>query len=272
MGISDNSWFRAALLAHVNAPDKNQSSSILQNITTLKPLPRYGHAACLVDDLMVIFGGKLANGSHSNELWIFNISAGQWKQITLNSSVSPPRLTRHSLTYVESDQHVYLFGGSQENGEFSSKMFRIKVTSDDPQWEIVHPRGGKSFDYRIVAHTTNFHPQSNSLIVYGGIIAGVARFSKLSDRMFSFSLDDNHWTEIFYPKTALRETSIPRERAFHSATIAGDYLVIFGGYSHRHNKEEICYDNQMYLYNLNCHLWINQVSLNLLKKERICKF
>lgn len=38
--------------------------------------------------------------------------------------------------------------------------------------------------------------------------------------------------------------------------LLGNYLVVFGGYSHRHNREEICYDGQMYLYHLGCHSWI----------------
>lgn len=89
-------------------------------------------------------------------------------------------------------------------------------------------------------------------------MASAARFSKLSDRIFSFQLDSRHWTEILYPRTPLRDAYIPRERAFHTASIAGNYMIVFGGYTHRHNKEEICYDNQMYLYHLGCHTWINQ--------------
>lgn len=90
------------------------------------------------------------------------------------------------------------------------------------------------------------------------MVAGVARFSKLSDRMFAFHIDERHWTELQYPRTPLRDAYIPRERAFHTATVIGNYMIVFGGYSHRHNKEEICYDNQMYLYHLGCHTWINQ--------------
>lgn len=37
----------------------------------------------------------------------------------------------------------------------------------------------------------------------------------------------------------------------------GNYLFVFGGYTHRHNKVEICYDNQMYMYHLGCHSWIS---------------
>jgi len=33
--------------------------------------------------------------------------------------------------------------------------------------------------------------------------------------------------------------------------------VVFGGYSHHHNEEEICYDNQLYLYHLGCNTWVS---------------
>lgn len=295
---SDEFWFRDALLAHVNAKRSNEeeimgeslkneiedepkkaknhqkladvvrnsqkSANIYGNLSksaendfNLKPLPRYGHAICKINDTFLIYGGKLADGSVSNELWMFNISSSQWSLRATNSSLTPPKLTRHSLTHVDFNDHIYLFGGSQSDGEFSSQLFRIKIDMSDvgnEHWEIVQPRGGKSFDYRIIAHTTVFHASTKSLIIYGGIIAGIARFSKLSDRMFSFDLIDVHWSEIFYPK----KTLVPRERAFHTAVLSGDYMIIFGGYSHRHNKEEICYDNQIYLYNVKCHLWVNQ--------------
>lgn len=94
-------------------------------------------------------------------------------------------------------------------------------------------------------------------------MTNVARFSKLSDRLFVFQLDKLHWTEIIYPRTYYHPSAyFPRERAFHTATIVGNYLIIFGGYTHRHNKEEICYDNQMYLYHLGCHTWIKEEVLS----------
>lgn len=267
LGVLDQFWFRAALLSHVQTPSNSQESSTTgsttdhRNIT--KPEPRYAHAACSIDNAFVIYGGKLATGSLSNELWHFNISTRDWSLRATRSLLTPPKLARHTLTFVDSNGFIYLFGGALESGEFSSQMYRVKLsaTPSEEQWEEVLARGGKSFDYRVVAHTTNYHHESNSLIIYGGIIASVARLSKLSDRIFMFNIIDQHWTEVFYPKTALREMSIPRERAFHTATIAGQYLIIFGGYSHRHNKEEICYDNQMYLYHLGCHAWINQEAL-----------
>ncbi|KAJ8978063.1 hypothetical protein NQ317_015870 [Molorchus minor] len=171
------------------------------------------------------------------------------------SELHPPHLTRHTLTCA--NDIVYLFGGSTTNGEFSSRLYSIKLNEElNEQWQEIKPRGGKQLDIRVYM---------------GGIVAGVARFSKLSDRMFAFQVDHLHWTEIHYTREHLREKFVPRERAFHTADIFGNYLVIFGGYSHRHNKEEICYDNQMYLYHLGCHTWVNPEILGKTNESRYPK-
>lgn len=46
----------------------------------------------------------------------------------------------------------------------------------------------------------------------------------------------------------------------------GNYIVVFGGYTHRHAKEEICYDNEIYLYHLGCHTWLSRDVLGLATK------
>lgn len=236
------------------------AGDILGRVTDHKPNGRYGHAADRVPGGFVIYGGKHANGSFYSDLWLYNnTESGQkWKQMAIRSVVKPPAVARHTLNTA--GKYLYLFGGSLETGEFSSSVYRIILPlTEDSQWELVQPRGGKTLDVRLAAHSTVYYKATNSLIVFGGIMTSLARFSKLSDRIFAFQLDQFHWTEILYPRTALRDTNIPRERAFHTATISGNYMVVFGGYTHRHNKDEICYDNQMYWYHLSCHIWINQV-------------
>lgn len=257
--VSDNS-------THVR---RRQRHSRIQDEHS-KPAPRYGHASCTIMRGFVIYGGKLQNGSLSNELWYYDAEMKQWEPRGLFSIYQPPKLTRHTLTCV--DNLIYLFGGSTENGEFSSLLYVMKlVQSKDENWQLIKPRGGKQLDVRVVAHTAVYHARTRSLIVYGGIVAGVARFSKLSDRMFAFQLDNRHWAEIHYTREHLREKFVPRERAFHTANIFGNYLVVFGGYSHRHNKEEICYDNQMYLYHLGCHTWVNPDILGKTNESRYPK-
>lgn len=247
--IRNKFWFKAVLMTQAKFQQNSTNSKTIE----LEPSPRFGHAACLIENTIVVYGGHLSNGKLSNELWLYNITQKQWRIIAKSSKLSPPKLTRHTLTYVESNKNIYLFGGALENGQFSSRMFRINIKEDE-QWEEVFARSGKSFDYKIVAHTTNYHKDSHSLIVFGGITASSPRLSKLTDKMFSFNIENQHWTEIFYPKTVLS----PKERAFHTTTVAGKYLVVFGGYVIR---KEICFDNQLYLYNLKCHVWINLAAL-----------
>ena len=95
------------------------------------------------------------------------------------------------------------------------------ITASTERWQEVRPRGGKELDVRVVAHCTVYHHGTNSLLIYGGVVASVARFSKLSDRMFAFQLDRKVWSEIHYPRAHLRDTYVPRERAFHTCNIIG---------------------------------------------------
>lgn len=105
-------------------------SELLEELTEeahiLRPANRYGHAATAIpmdSGAFVIFGGKLDNGSLSNELWLFNVSAAQteqqWSLRATNSTLLPPPLTRHTITLA--DNFLYVFGGSLESGKFSSR-------------------------------------------------------------------------------------------------------------------------------------------------------
>lgn len=273
LGLTSNMQFVRYVLYAVNDNSTLVGSKRTQRhsqISSFKPAARYGHAACEAMDGFVIFGGKLENGNLSNELWLYDVKKRKWELRAQVSEIRPPPLTRHSLT--PAGKKIFLFGGSTADGEFSSKLYSIELEADGTeQWQEIKARGGKELDIRVVAHSTVYHHLTNSLLVYGGIVAGVARFSKLSDRMFAFQLDNRHWTEIHYTREYLRDRFVPRERAFHTANILGNYLIIFGGYSHRHNKEEICYDNQMYLYHLGCHIWVNPEILGKTNNSRYPK-
>lgn len=86
---------------------------------TTKPEPRYGHSACSFGTGFVLYGGKLSDGSLSSELWFYDALQNAWTLRAVNSTFTPPGLTRHSLTAVQDE--LYLFGGSTVDGEFSSE-------------------------------------------------------------------------------------------------------------------------------------------------------
>ncbi|XP_039280047.1 multiple epidermal growth factor-like domains protein 8 isoform X2 [Nilaparvata lugens] len=258
-------------LHYPSAPNRHsrifkRSSQHDEDPIPAKPSARYSHAACNYKGGFLMYGGRLADGSLSDELWLYEVGSRRWSLRATASPLRPPPLARHTLTLAD-DGWVYVVGGSNPIGEFSSAIYRIRLhTGGDEEWLEVKPRGGKPLDVRIVAHTCVYNAASHSLLVYGGILANVARFSTLSDRMFSFSLRHRHWAELHYPRAELRDSYVPQERAFHSASVMGNYLIVFGGYSHRHNREEICYDNQLYLYHMGCHTWVNHEILGSLEQ------
>ncbi|KAI5704557.1 hypothetical protein M8J75_006637 [Diaphorina citri] len=214
----------------------------------IAPAPRFEHAACRYPGGFLLYGGKLSDGRLSNELWLYNVTSRTWSLRAQSSLVTPPALSKHTLTYApDTDVVTFPVGG-------------------DEQWQELIPRGGQVLDFRVTAHSTVYDVYSKSLLVYGGILTQVARFSKISDKLFIFNVESRHYSEVSYPRAESRDTYVPRERAFHSATIVGNYMVIFGGYTHRHNQEEICYDNQMYLYHLGCHTWVNDDILGSTKR------
>lgn len=45
--------------------------------------------------------------------------------------------------------------------------------------------------------------------------------------MFVFQLDKKVWSEIHYPRAHLRDTYVPRERAFHTCNIIGNNCLLY---------------------------------------------
>ena len=85
--------------------------------------------------------------------------------------------------------------------------------------------------------------------------------------MFQFNLDSQTWVQMKLPERPKHSPSsnngrngnnVPPERAFHSAHIMGNYMLVFGGYSHKHNEVENCYDQHIYFFHLGCHTWVSQ--------------
>jgi len=75
-----------------------------------------------------MYGGKQKKGL-SRELWFYNIYTKKWVLRAQHSKIIPPALTRHTLTYVEHTNTVYLVGGSNSKGYFSSKIFSIQLNT-----------------------------------------------------------------------------------------------------------------------------------------------
>ena len=222
------------------------------------PAARREHAIAKVGSKFYTFGGILENGSHNNELWLYDPAINEWSLQAVNSSIVPKGVASHTLTLVN-DKWLYLFGGRTEDSHFLSDMYRLDITQTNSEWERVIAKGGKTELRRLVGHSCVFHSESQSLLVFGGFLPDNARFPKRTNTLHAYHVLENYWTEIGY--NAVDTTEAPKDRAFHSAVIMGNYMVIYGGNTHIHNEEEICYDVDVYFYHLTCHRWVNLARL-----------
>ncbi|KAF3839320.1 hypothetical protein F7725_018037 [Dissostichus mawsoni] len=190
------------------------------------PVARHSHTAVEWTGNMVIFGGELANGSLASDVWMYRPLQDDWQQ------------------------HGFSNSRRTEEDMFSSSLYRFGLHGSG-RWETVQPTGGKPPS--TAGHSMVFHSPSRTLLVYGGHRPTTARFSVRVNNTDVFHVDRRFWTSFRsrFPATG------PRERAFHTATVIGNYMVVYGGNVHIHYQEEKCYDEDIFFYHLGCHQWVS---------------
>ncbi|XP_038062576.1 multiple epidermal growth factor-like domains protein 8 [Patiria miniata] len=227
--------------------------------TATRPTGRYAHSMVLYYDDLIVFGGILANGSLTNELWAFDITTRVWTLLPVGSDLAsmPPGLADHSGTIVNFS-HLYVFGGRSQNTNFVDGIFKYDLILRS-RWDVIRPLGGREADVRVRGHSAVYHMDSQSLVVFGGFRPSSTRFSERSNEIYAFHVDERYWM-----KWSVDMSGAPMGRAFHSANIIGNYMVIYGGNVHRHYTRpedhyppthERCYDERIELFHLGCHKW-----------------
>ncbi|XP_069798535.1 multiple epidermal growth factor-like domains protein 8 [Narcine bancroftii] len=217
------------------------------------PVPRHAHCAVEWRGGMLVSGGELRDTSLARDVWLFLPLAKRWKLMEPRSLFRPPGLASHSVAVV--DQHLYIFGGRTDTDRFSSAMFRFHL--ELWVWEEVVATGGRS--PAVAGHSMIFHPASRMLLVHGGHQIS-PRFSYRTNTTSTFHVDYRYWGRLNSELSA----HSPRERAFHTATLVGNYMVVYGGNVHIHYREEKCYDDGIFFYHLGCHQWVPGEKLGVL--------
>lgn len=174
------------------------------------PAPRSGHAMCYdsTRHRVILFGGRLADGTLSNGTWIYDGVC--W---TLLDILSPSPREEHAMVYDPVRDRVYLFGGENAQGLTNHTY---EFNPDTLTWTQLlpalnpSPRRGHAMVYDSTHHT---------VVLFGG---------ELQDG----SLSAGHWT--FNPTTGAWTQfpgATPAARTQHA--MAFDSLrarvVLFGG-------------------------------------------
>lgn len=146
------------------------------------PPPLDSHTACLYEDgtaaWMIVFGG-FAVGERSNTVYSLNLSSEKWKQA--HTSKGPEGRSNHSAVIYK--DHMYIFGGTSDEGEKLSDLWKLDLRTY--AWEELKPHGdipsGRSGHSAVV--------YSDVMIVFGGM----KDITKETNDMYSYNFETNTW-------------------------------------------------------------------------------
>mmetsp|Transcript_17429 Transcript_17429/g.42347 ORF Transcript_17429/g.42347 Transcript_17429/m.42347 type:complete len:745 (-) Transcript_17429:47-2281(-) len=197
------------------------------------PPARWGHTVTKIqDDKILVYGGQSfdleGNPIILSDVHIYSPSKRTWEK-PINCRGESRQW--HTATYIPERQMIIAFGGETEETTFSnnkkgpttkvktSETLRV-LDTDIMLWyppavsgDIPSGRSG---------HSATYIPQTNELLLFGGV-----RASKWLNVVSILDCRTWIWTT---PKV---EGSPPKPRSYHSATLVGSKVVVFGGNNNR---------------------------------------
>ncbi|CAD0099223.1 unnamed protein product [Aureobasidium mustum] len=171
--------------------------------TSEGPGPRVGHAALLVGNAFIVFGGDTKTDETDmldDTLYLLNTSTKQWSRAA-PAGPRPPGRYGHSLNIIGSK--IYIFGGQVEGFFFNDLVtFDLNALQQaSNRWET------------LIQNTIDGGPP------HGQIPPALTWFSDV----WSYDPRTNSWSQlecIGY---------IPVAREGHAAALVGDVMYVFGG-------------------------------------------
>jgi hypothetical protein len=127
------------------------------------PSVRDGHIATSISSKMYVFGG-LTNSGATNDLWVFDTSAGangSWTQLSPTGTNPSPR---YSGTTNLASGKMYMFGGSTSSGPINETWAFDPSAGANGSWTQLSPSGTSPSPRYQFAGTV----VSNKIYVYGG--------------------------------------------------------------------------------------------------------
>ena len=116
-----------------------------------RPNARLGHASCVLNNKLYVFGGRTGvdMGEHSlNDLHVYDLDSQTWTELVTNekSQTSPPQRSFHAMASLKNK--LYVFGGCSVDHGRLNDLFEYdlalnkwtQLESDDR----IHARGGAS--------------------------------------------------------------------------------------------------------------------------------
>eukprot|EP01102_Stenamoeba_stenopodia_P008027 TRINITY_DN2278_c0_g1_i1.p1 TRINITY_DN2278_c0_g1~~TRINITY_DN2278_c0_g1_i1.p1 ORF type:complete len:812 (+),score=167.21 TRINITY_DN2278_c0_g1_i1:67-2502(+) len=220
-GKDDKQYYDETLFLGIN--NSTEQLEWRQIFTTEpRPSPRRGHTTSVLSTgNCLLFGGDAA-GKLVEDLWLFDTTKLQWVQIPARGSVSPGGRIFHTAV-VDSRDSLIVFGGDMEQRSTSLYMFDLRSNT----WnKLATGTSSQPLPWRY-GHTAHLDA-NNTMLIYGGCdkeaSVYTSDFQKISAECILVNCD---CTWNVFPITG---TFKPEGRVYHSSIMAGNQLVLFGGW------------------------------------------
>eukprot|EP00944_MAST-04C_sp_MAST-4C-sp1_P000588 g588.t1 len=195
----------------------------------IKPSVRSSHSAVSYNEKMIVFGGSNYGVYAKNEVWVFDLTAYTWENVT-TSPTKPSARTSHS-SVVHGDQMV-MFGGA-DAGAVRNDVWTLNLTSYN--WASLTTSATKPS----VRYGHSCILASGMMVLFGG------RWdNSFGNDIWTLNLTSYVWTER--TKTGKK----PSARYSHSSIFYDSKMILYGGYN---------FDNgtftDVWAYNLSSYVW-----------------
>mmetsp|Transcript_18174 Transcript_18174/g.21778 ORF Transcript_18174/g.21778 Transcript_18174/m.21778 type:complete len:212 (+) Transcript_18174:284-919(+) len=175
-----------------------------------QPAQRSGAASAVVDhDTLLLFGGLLATGEATNDLWEYKIEKDLWTRLHTGEGYAPDARIGHTIVYRK--EQVVLFGGYNSSKGDMNDLWSFHRQAEN--WTELLPEGGKPSQRN--GHNA-FAPGINStyMLVFGG---------NLKNDQWKYDFDENAWHRM---KNDTLQNGVPTlSTAFPILVILGTHLL-----------------------------------------------
>ncbi|PKI85561.1 Kel2p [Malassezia vespertilionis] len=182
------------------------------------PLPRVGHAAVLVSNVFILWGGDTkirAEDKQDDALYLLNLNNREWTRVLAGAINGAGPIGRYGHTLSVIGSNLFVFGGQVES-TFFDELWRFDLNSlkTTPTWELVQTNGNTP--PRRTGHSSIVY--RNRLYIFGG-----------TDSNFHYN-DTWCFDLVTYTWTELKCVGyIPAPREGHAACMVDDIMYVFGG-------------------------------------------
>ncbi|CAG0919956.1 unnamed protein product [Notodromas monacha] len=191
---------------------------------------RCGHASCLVDDQIFVYGGLSSLATGYNDLWSLDLTERRWSRIPTAGNQPLPK---GGATLLPRRNSLILLGGflyymirSPENSDLvlpyqGYNLSPCELHVFDRKTQVWHQWTGNTKEpVNVCYHSATIH--RDEMVVFGG----QKGTKEISDELWCFNFDDKLWR-----RPARKVELWPAARCVHSQLeLDHNHLLILGGY------------------------------------------